>query len=170
MPRPALPNEEPEDNEQGEDMPTFDYTFTVDAPQAAVARFHSDTSALKVLTPPPIFAQIHGFEPLAEGSKADFTLWFGPLPIHWQAVHSNVDENGFTDTQARGPLKRWQHTHRFTAVSDDVTLVSEHIEYEYERGLWGLLGRLLFSPPALTLLFTARKYITRREIGKERWA
>ena len=147
-------------------MPTFDYTFTVDAPQAAVVAFHHDTSVLKTLTPPPIIVQIHSYEPLSEGSVANFTLWFGPIPIHWKAVHSNVDETGFTDTQDRGPLKRWRHTHRFSAVSDNVTMVSEHIEYEYKSGIRGLIGRLLFSPPSLTLLFTSRKLITRRMISR----
>ncbi len=147
-------------------MATFDYSFTVNAPQSTVVDFHHDTSVLKILTPPPLFVQIHSYEPLGEGSIANFTLWFGPFPVHWKAIHSNVDENGFTDTQARGPLKRWQHSHRFSSVADEVTQVSEHVEYEYESGMRGLIGRLLFSKPALYLLFTARKLITRRQIGK----
>lgn len=147
-------------------MPEFDYTFTVDASQAAVVAFHHDTRVLKTLTPPPIFVQIHSYEPLGEGSEANFTMWFGPFPIHWKAIHTNVDESGFTDSQARGPLKRWQHTHRFSALSDEVTQVSERIDYEYESGIRGLTGRLLFSKPALYLLFTARKLITRRKIGR----
>ena len=64
-------------------MPTFNYSFEVDAPLTAVSEFHHDTRALKKLSPPPIFAQIHDYEPLGEGSMADFTLWFGPFPIHW---------------------------------------------------------------------------------------
>jgi len=148
-------------------MPTFDFSFTVDAPQEAVVAFHHDTSVLKTLSPPPIFVQIHSYEPLAEDSIANFTLWFGPFPVHWQAIHSNVNENGFTDTQARGPLKRWQHTHRFSAKGDGITQVDEHIDYEYDNGIRGLTGRLLFSKPALYLLFTARKLITRRQINKQ---
>lgn len=146
-------------------MPTFDYAFTVNAPLSAVAAFHSDTSALKLLTPPPIIVQIHNTEPLAEGSEATFTLWFGPLPIHWKAVHTDVGEDGFTDTQVRGPLRRWRHTHRFSAVSDDVTLISEHIDYEYRAGMKGLLSRLMYSKASLYLFFTARKIMTRKSIG-----
>jgi ligand-binding SRPBCC domain-containing protein len=145
-------------------MPTFKYNFKVDAPQQSVAAFHHDTSVLKKLTPPPIFAQIHSYEPLGEGSMADFTLWFGPFPVHWQAVHSDVDESGFTDTQVRGPLKEWQHSHRFTALDENMTRVSEHIDYEYKSGIRGLIGRLLFSRPALYLLFSARKLLTRRGV------
>ena len=67
-------------------MPTFDYSFTVDAPLDAVRRFHSDTSALLRLTPPPTIVQLQSIEPLAEGSVSKFTLWFGFLPLRWTAV------------------------------------------------------------------------------------
>ena len=146
-------------------MPTFDYQFTVNAPQTAVADFHFKAS-VKTLTPFPIIVQLHEVEPLAEGSVADFTLWFGPFPVHWRAVHSAVDQGGFTDTQVAGPLQRWQHSHRFTAVDSATTLVSEHIDYDYKPGLPGLISRLMYSRPALTMLFTARKIITRRQVAK----
>ena len=146
-------------------MPTFSYAFTVDATAEIVRDFHHDPSVLKTLTPPPLIAQIHSFEPLAEGSQARFTLWFGPFPIHWMAIHSDVTDSGFTDIQIRGPLKVWQHQHTFTAVDDSQTLVSERIYYEYKKGMPGLLSRLFFSPPALYLLFTGRKLITRNRIA-----
>ena len=142
-------------------MPTFDFTFTVDASLTAVSQFHKDTRILKKLSPPPIFVQIHRYEPLADGSEAEFTLWMGPLPLRWLAIHSNVSANGFTDTQAQGPLKAWQHTHRFTAVSPHTTQLHEHIEYTHHSGLRGVLSRLLFNPAGLYGLFTARKLLTR---------
>lgn len=142
-------------------MLTFKYTFTVDAPLTAVSNFHHNTSVLKTLTPPPIIAQIHHFDPMGNGAVAEFTLWFGPLPVRWRAVHSHVSINGFTDTQQQGPLKHWQHTHRFTAVSSTTTRIHEQIEYEHDTGRRGILSRLLFAKPGLFLLFTARKWITR---------
>lgn len=148
-------------------MSTFDYKFTVDAPLEAVRAFHHDTDILKILTPPPIFAQIHHFDPMADGAIAEFTLWFGPIPVRWKAVHSNVGPHGFTDTQVKGPLKSWQHTHRFTAVSPTVTQVHEHIEYDHHSGLRGLFSRLLFAKPGLYGLFTARKFITRFHVKKQ---
>ena len=148
-------------------MPTFDYHFQVNAPLKAVSAFHHDTSVLKKLTPPPIFVQIHAYEPLAEGSTAEFTLWFGPFPVRWKAVHSDVSDRGFTDTQVSGPLKKWQHTHRFTSIENQRTEVSEHIEYEYEGGIKAITGRLLFSKPALTMLFTARMFLTRFFIARQ---
>ena len=147
-------------------MAIFDYSFEVAATVEMVSAFHKDTSVLKKLTPPPIIAQIHDFEPLGEGSKADFTLWFGPVPVRWQAVHSDVSLNGFTDTQVKGPLKRWQHQHRFSAIDEETTVVSEHIDYEHDSGRRGLWSRLLFSNLGLFMLFTARKIITRRALAE----
>lgn len=149
-------------------MKTFDFYFTVNAPVTAVSAFHHDTRILKKLTPPPIFVQIHHFEPLGEGSVAAFTLWFGPVPVRWQAVHNGVSAAGFTDTQMRGPLRHWAHTHRFTAVSPHTTQVHEHIEYAHHTGLRVLFSRLLFARPGLYLLFTARKFLTRWHLRRAR--
>lgn len=146
-------------------MPIFNYEFIVDAPLEEVAAFHQDTSVLKKLSPPPMFIQLHRFDPLQEGAVAEFTMWLGPIPLHWTAVHSNFDRlHGFTDTQAKGPLKSWAHTHRFDTLSSNKTKVTEHIEYEYADGLMGIFNRLLFAPPALKFLFFYRKTVTRRLI------
>ncbi|MCA9078665.1 MAG: hypothetical protein KDA93_26810 [Planctomycetaceae bacterium] len=142
-------------------MPVFDYEFTVDAPLSLVREFHHDTGALKRLTPPPTIVQLHQVEPLAEGSVSRFTLWIGPVPLHWTAVHSHVSPYGFTDTQAAGPMKRWEHTHTFSSLSKDCTKVQEHVEYEHRSGFAGLLTRLLFARLNLFMMFTYRKLATR---------
>jgi ligand-binding SRPBCC domain-containing protein len=149
-------------------MPVFDFKFVVQAPLKAVQAFHRDTSALKRLTPPPTIVRLHEIEPLAEGSVSRFTLWVGPLPLRWTAVHKGVSESGFTDVQSEGPAKKWEHTHTFTAVGDDETEIHEHIEFEHKTGFWGLVTRALFARPNLYLMFTYRKLITRRHL--RRWA
>ncbi len=143
-------------------MREFNFSFTVDAPLDKVVAFHYAPNALKRLTPPPMIMQVHRFDPLADGSIADFTMWLGPLPIRWTAVHSNVErDKQFTDTQQSGPMQHWVHTHSFTVLSENKTQVTEHIEYEYYPGVKGLFSRLLFAPPGLFGLFTYRKMATR---------
>ncbi|MFT5195605.1 MAG: ligand-binding SRPBCC domain-containing protein [Candidatus Promineifilaceae bacterium] len=142
-------------------MPIFNFSFVVNAPLQEVTHFHSDTLALKKLVPPPMIAQIHHVEPLAEGSVSRFTLWFGPLPIRWKAVHSGVSSHGFTDTQVSGPARKWEHTHTFTQISDSQTRIHEHIEYEHGHGFWGIVTRLLFAKPNLFVMFTYRMLSTR---------
>jgi ligand-binding SRPBCC domain-containing protein len=142
-------------------MPVFDFKFTVRAPLKAVQEFHHDSSALKRLTPPPTIVQLHEIEPLGEGSVSRFTLWIGPLPLRWTAVHKGVSGRGFTDVQVEGPAKKWEHTHTFTPLSDGETEIHEHIEYEHKSAFRGLLTRILFARVNLYLMFTYRKLVTR---------
>jgi ligand-binding SRPBCC domain-containing protein len=87
-------------------MPVFDYKFTVHASLQELSDFHRDTSALKKLTPPPTIVQLHESEPMEEGSVSRFTLWVGPLPLRWKAVHRGVSERGFTDVDVHIPKTR----------------------------------------------------------------
>ena len=146
-------------------MPTFHFAFTVDAPVARVAAFHDDPRALQRLTPG--YVQIHRRDPMADGAIAEFTVWLGPIPIRWRALHQDVGPHGFTDIQAAGPMESWVHTHRFEAIDDSTSRVTEHIEYEYGKGWDGLRGRLFFGPPALRVLFAYRAWRTRRAVRGE---
>ena len=148
-------------------MPVFDYKFTVRASLQAVRDFHHDTSALKRLTPPPTIVQLHNVEPLAEGSISTFTLWVGPLPLRWEAIHRGVSDKGFTDVQSKGPAKKWVHTHTFTPITADNTEIREHIEYEHDNGFWGVVTRVLFARPNLYLMFAYRKYATRWSLRRQ---
>lgn len=152
-------------NLQGIFMPIFNYSFTIDAPLEAVTAFHHSTDVLKKLTPPPAIVQLHELEPLGEGSISKFTLWFGPLSIPWTALHTNVGRGGFTDIQIEGPMRKWVHTHTFTAVNEQQTRIDEHIEYNHHSGRKGLLTRTLFAKPNLILMFSYRKWVTKRALN-----
>ncbi len=149
-------------------MPIFDYQFMVSSSLEDVRDFHHNTSALKKLTPPPTIVQLHAIEPLAEGSKSEFTLWIGPLPLRWTAIHRNVTDYGFTDVQAAGPAKKWEHTHTFEPVSPQETRIREHIEFEHKNGGMGLITRILFAPINLRIMFTYRKLATRWHLRHQR--
>ena len=142
-------------------MQIFQTSFTVDAPLEAVREFHGETGILKRLTPPPLFVQIHDFGEMQEGMVADFTMWFGPVPVRWKAEHVNVSDAGFTDVQRVGPLATWAHTHTFSAETPTTTRIHEHIEYTHPDGWRGLLTRAFFGKPGLVGLFQYRKLITR---------
>lgn len=144
---------------------SIQHSFTVDAPLAAVAAFHRDTNVLPRLTPPPVRVRLGRIEPLAEGSVSEFTLWFGPLPVRWRAVHSDVDpRRGFTDTQAAGPMRHWRHVHRFEALGPSATRVTERLEYGHHAGWRGLASRVLFNRLGLWALFRYRAWAMRRAL------
>lgn len=153
----------------------FTRTFQVPATLSQVSLFHQSPQTLRLLTPPPVFVQFHHIDPLAEGSISDFTLWLGPVPIHWIAIHSEVDPlTGFTDTQLSGPYSHWKHRHLFKPVksssdTEDNTILTEitdEIEATPGKGLWnGLISRLLLL--GLPMMFAYRAWRTRRTIMAE---
>ena len=91
------------------------HRFRVRASLARVAEFHSHAASMPAITPPPIIVQVHHAPPiLANGDEMDFTMWLGPLPVHWLARIEAVSPAGFSDRQLRGPFAEWvhRHTHR----------------------------------------------------------
>ena len=147
--------------------PSFVSRFVVPASLEAVARFHSDPKALTKLTPPPTVMRVHRMDPLGEGSVSEFTMWVGPIPIRWRAVHSGFQAlKGFTDTQERGPMARWIHRHSYRALDDGGTEVLDRIWYQHPAGWRGILTRALFSTLPLKLLFGYRAWVTRRTLGQ----
>ena len=146
-------------------MRQFSHRTRIKAPIAAVAAFHLDSRALKLLTPPPVFVQMQHVDPLAENSIADFTLWIGPLPVRWVAVHTEVDpRSGFKDRQVHGPFKFWVHRHTFEQQGADVTDVIDEIQAEFGHGFWGLLSRFMWIN--LPFMFAYRGWVTRRAVAK----
>ncbi len=142
-------------------MNNFISKFIVKAPLKNVNDFHSSTSALKKLTPPPMIIQLHFAEPLSNGSLAKFTLWLGPLPLHWLAKHEDVTENGFVDLQIEGPMAYWRHEHSFKVINDHQTQVTDSVTYQFPKGIRGWVLRLLFNPIGLRFLFIFRAFATR---------
>jgi ligand-binding SRPBCC domain-containing protein len=145
-------------------MKSYTHRFQVRAPLERVAEFHREPTTLKRLTPPPLIVQFNELQPLNEGSIADFTMWFGPLPIHWIAVHSDVDPSrGFTDTQVAGPFDQWVHRHSFDSLDEQLTEVSDQIQALPGTGLFrGLVSRVMWLN--LPILFAYRAWRTKRAL------
>jgi ligand-binding SRPBCC domain-containing protein len=139
----------------------FEHLFVVPAPVAEVAAFHYLSGAFRRLVPPGLLVQVHQQQPLANASIVEFTMWTGPLPIYWKAVHREVSDTGFVDAQVAGPMKSWVHRHRFERLSDSETTVVDQIDYEHFSGWRGFRSRCLFARSSLKMLFAWRAYATR---------
>ncbi len=145
-------------------MKEFHSTFSVQASLANVLAFHASTTALKRLSPPPMWVQIQQADPLAEGSISIFTLWFLFIPLRWKARHEDVSQHGFTDLQVFGPLTYWRHQHRFEELTPGRISIQDLVQYQLPAGWRGILLSLLFNPVALRLLFAYRSLATRLAI------
>jgi ligand-binding SRPBCC domain-containing protein len=142
-------------------------TFRINAPLTQVAAFHRRSASMAAITPPPILVRMHAApDELNHGDQMAFTLWIGPMPVYWRASIQNASVNGFEDCQIDGPFRKWTHYHRFKALDENTTEVSDEVHLKLETKLPDLLiglGMLLGMP----VLFNYRAWKTRKLIEAE---
>ena len=140
----------------------FRHRFTVQAPQAAVAAFHQGSQSMGAITPPPVIVQVHAApEHLAEGDVMDFTLWLGPLPIHWVARIAETTPISFVDRQLQGPFAAWEHLHTYVGQPDGSTVVVDQVTANLRmHPYWFFVGLGMWV--TLPMLFAFRGWKTRR--------
>lgn len=124
--------------------------------------FHQQSSALGILTPPPIFVRLRRDDRTAfDAGELEFTLWFGPLPIRWLARHEpGPTPTSFADRMVEGPLAYWRHEHLFEEIPDGIML-RDRVTLAHKPGLVGLVSWLMFDGLALRVLFMYRHLRTR---------
>jgi ligand-binding SRPBCC domain-containing protein len=124
--------------------------------------FHDAPETMPKLSPPPIFVQMKRDDrrSLTEG-ELEFTLWFGPVPIHWIARHEpGPTPDSFADVMVKGPMAYWRHEHIFEPVAGGTALI-DRVTLAHHSGLDGLLTRLAFDGLPLRILFFYRHLRTR---------
>jgi ligand-binding SRPBCC domain-containing protein len=86
---------------------------------------------------------------------------FIPLRMEWIALITEFEwEHYFADVQKKGPFKRFQHRHEFSAElrnEESGTLVRDRIECDPGFGLFGDLAQRLFIAPGLKQTFEYRQ-------------
>ena len=140
----------------------YQHRFLVKASLAKVAEFHRRSTSMAGITPPPIIVRVHHAPAiLAEGDEMDFTMWLGPLPLHWLARIEATSETRFTDRQIKGPFAKWVHRHSFIAIDDKTTEVLDEIEIQFRNHpIWLPVGLGMWF--GLPILFAFREWKTKR--------
>lgn len=138
----------------------------------ALYDYHACASAFGRLLPPWDRVELVGKHPgLVNGSVANIVVRRGPLALPGAFEHSNVIEGSeFTDTQLKGPFRRWRHRHRFVSNSGDPYApgcrLIDDIEFDLpDRGV--LSGG--FIRAELLRLFRFRHDRTKRDLARIAW-
>jgi len=112
-------------------------------PIEQVFPFFSDAHNLEELTPPWLAFRILTPDPIEirEDLELDYRLRVRGIPLRWTSrIESWQPPHGFRDSQIRGPYRRWEHEHLFTA-NGDTTVARDRVDFEVLGGY--LPGRLV---------------------------
>ncbi|HET9344470.1 MAG TPA: NAD(P)H-binding protein [Candidatus Limnocylindrales bacterium] len=122
--------------------------------------FFARPDNLARLTPPGMrFELLTADQAMRAGLTIDYRL--RPLPmlpvsIRWRTrIESYDPPDFFSDVQARGPYRSWEHRHSFEAVSGG-TLVRDEVEYELPLGPLGGVAHRLAVRSQLAEIFRFR--------------
>ncbi|HFK5598738.1 hypothetical protein CMU40_02575 [Elizabethkingia anophelis] len=95
--------------------------------------------------------------PIYEGMEIDYLV--SPvlgIPLKWKTRITQVNyKKSFTDLQAKGPYRYWNHYHEFIE-NDKGVLMKDSVDYELPFGLLGKLAHSLFVHKRLKSIFEFR--------------
>ncbi|HFK5586355.1 TPA: hypothetical protein ACGZ92_002566 [Elizabethkingia anophelis] len=95
--------------------------------------------------------------PIYEGMEIDYLV--SPvlgIPLKWKTMITQVNyQKSFTDLQAKGPYRYWNHYHEFIE-NDKGVLMKDSVDYELPFGFLGKLAHSLFVHKRLKSIFEFR--------------
>lgn len=95
--------------------------------------------------------------PIYEGMEIDYLV--SPvlgIPLKWKTRITQVNyQKSFTDLQAKGPYRYWNHYHEFIE-NDKGVLMKDSVDYELPFGFLGKLAHSLFVHKRLKSIFEFR--------------
>lgn len=127
--------------------------------------FFSVETNLEELTPPSLNFKVVNktSEKIHEGTELSYKLKVHGIPLDWTSkiINWNPSE-GFSDTQIKGPYKKWHHEHLFQDLGEGC-LMRDIITYQLPMGWLGeVLGSYLVKKDLKKIFDYRRKVIYER--------
>lgn len=135
-----------------------DLVFAFFADARNLVRITPTRMRFEILTPTPIV--------MRDDALIDYRLRVSGVPLRWRTrIATWNPPHEFADEQLRGPYAEWVHTHRFSEVGDNRTLMVDIVRF---RLPFGVLGRIA-EPVVRRQLFAIFNY-RRRVISGWAWS
>lgn len=111
---------------------TLKRSLEIPLPRDKVFEFFANAENLERITPPQLGFNIVTPTPIEieKGTLIDYKISMHGIPMTWRTEITEWDPpHQFVDTQLSGPYKQWIHTHRFTAIDENTTLMEDEVRY-----------------------------------------
>jgi len=112
-------------------------------------RFFADAENLERITPSELKFHIISEQPIEikKGTLIDYKMRLHGIPMKWRTEITEWEPPfKFVDTQLSGPYSQWIHTHIFTELEPNSTLIEDEVRY-----------RLPLYPPGDVVHFLVRR-------------
>ena len=152
-------------------MPTFEASRHIpDASPQQLHDWHMRPGAFERLAPPwQDIEVVRRDEPLQSGSRLEFRIRQGGVPLTWVARHEGfVEGEQFVDVMERGPFASWRHVHRFEPAPHDApgSLLRDTVTYSLPAGPVGQLAGGAFTRETLEQMFAFRHRRTAQDLAR----
>ncbi|MBL7546007.1 MAG: SRPBCC family protein [Bdellovibrionaceae bacterium] len=137
----------------------FESNLIIERPIDEVFAFFSKAENLQRITPPSLDFFIVTPLPIEmkKGTLIDYRLKIRGVPSKWKTLISEWSPpTSFTDTQLKGPYKKWVHNHKFTKINDRSTQMVDTVVYEVPFGILGNLVNYLIVRHEVAKIFKHR--------------
>src|SRR6185295_18778434 len=135
-----------------------------------VFEFFSDPFNLERITPRFLRFRILSSPPIVlnPGTILEYSLALFGVRFHWKTlIEQWLPEESFVDVQLSGPYKLWRHTHTFTKLGDDRTLMVDRVEYALPGGVVAKPAHTLLVAPILKRIFDYRGRMIDRMLASQ---
>lgn len=145
-------------------MSKFIQRSEIPASAQAVFDWHEAPGAFQRLTPPWERVRVLRHEGgIRDGARVSLLVGSMPFALRWDLTHIDYRAGeSFTDTQVKGPFKKWTHVHRMKPNGANCSILEDEIEYVLPGG-W--VGHIIGGPimkRKLKKLFAFRHQVTQQ--------